>query len=345
VSGTTVRVSASIGIASAAQGGVNAAELLRQADVALYAAKRAGRRRSQLFTEDLAAQHHRRKLLETSLRDALAGAGGLRLAYQPKLELRGGRLVGFEALARWDHPQLGPVAPDVFVPIAEETGLIGALDRWVVGEAVRQIAAWEEGGMGADLSVAVNLSAAQLVHGDIVAATLEAIEAAGIAPSRLKVEVTESVLLRDVDRATLTLARFRAHGIGVAIDDFGTGFSSLSYLVRLPFDELKIDRSLVLAMGDSMAALAVVRSVIDLARSLGAVVVAEGIETREQLAALQELGCDQGQGYLLGRPGGPDRALDVVRRTDARFWGGGLAPAPARPAAGPEVLGAVALGA
>jgi EAL domain-containing protein (putative c-di-GMP-specific phosphodiesterase class I) len=182
------------------------------------------------------------------------------------------------------------------------------------------------------------LSAAQLVYGDVVTATLAAIETAGVAPSRLKVEVTESILMRDADRAAEILTQFRQAGIGVAIDDFGTGFSSLSYLVRLPFDELKIDRSFVLAMCDSAAALAVVRSVMDLAKSLGAIVVAEGIETAEQLDLLRGLGCDQGQGYLLGRPGSPAEAAEVVHRAETAF------EATCVVAARPERLGGAQLG-
>lgn len=343
VAGTTVQMSASIGIAVAPEDGSLAADLLRHADVALYAAKRSGRRRAQLFTGELAAQHQHRKLLEVSLRQALAGEPGLRLDYQPKRALEDGELVGFEALLRWDHPRFGPLAPAVFVPTAEETGLIGALGAWVIEETLHQIARWDKEGIGAGLSVAVNLSAAQLVYGDVVTATLAAIEAAGVAPSRLKVEVTESILMRDAARAAEILTQFRQAGIGVAIDDFGTGFSSLSYLVRLPFDELKIDRSFVLAMCDSAAALAVVRSVMDLAKSLGALVVAEGIETAEQLDLLRGLGCDQGQGYLLGRPGSPDEAARVMQRARGAFEAGSVVAA--RPEGSGEArLGVCALG-
>lgn len=312
-----VHVSVSLGLALTNSDASTTADLLRHAEIALANAKSKGRGRIASFTASLAAQHMHRKRLETDLHAALANGAELRLEYQPKFELPTRHLTGFEALLRWDHPQLGPISPSVFVPIAEEIGLIGRLGSWVIAETARQIAEWERQGLGAWLKFAVNLSAAQFIHGDIVSSTITILNAAGVRPDRLSIEITESILMRDVVRATEALKRFREHGIGVAIDDFGTGFSSLSYLVQFPFDELKIDRNFVRTMLHSPAARAVVRSVIDLARSLEATVVAEGIENERQLAALRDMGCRLGQGFFLSEPLRPAEAALLMENCRA----------------------------
>lgn len=302
INDNVVHISASLGLAMTHRESSTTADLLRNAAIALASAKSKGRGRIASFTASLAAQHTHRKRLEADLHGALANGTELRLEYQPKFELSMRQLTGFETLLRWDHPQLGPISPSVFVPIAEEIGLIGRLGSWVITEAARQIAEWEGRGLASWLKFAVNLSAAQFIHGDIVSSTIGILRTAGVRPDRLSIEITESILMRDVVRASDALKRFREHGIGVSIDDFGTGFSSLSYLVQFPFDELKIDRHFVRTMLHSPAARAVVRSVIDLARSLEATVVAEGIENERQLIALHDMGCRLGQGFFLSEP-------------------------------------------
>ncbi len=299
--GQSVVIGASVGIAlsgGAPDGGNGTAadEMLRTADLALYRAKAAGRGAWRLFEPGMDAEAQARRALEAGLRLALAG-GEFEVFYQPLVETGTRALAGFEALLRWNHPVRGMVPPAEFVPVAEEIGLIGAIGAWVLERACADAASWP-----AHLTVAVNLSPAQFLDGDLVRGVERALAGAGLPASRLELEITESVLLRD-NHATLgILHRLRGMGARIAMDDFGTGYSSLSYLRRFPFDGIKIDQSFVRNLGSEKGGVEIIRAVVGLGHALGMRVLAEGVETAEQLAVLRDEGCDKVQGYLLGRP-------------------------------------------
>jgi EAL domain-containing protein (putative c-di-GMP-specific phosphodiesterase class I) len=240
--------------------------------------------------------------LETDLRRALEREE-LRICYQPIVALQTGHLAGFEALLRWDHPEHGPVAPETFIPLAEETGLIVPMGAWVLREAARQLVGWQQ--RDASLTVTVNLSVRQLTHAGLTGEVAAALQETGLPPAALKLEITESILLEDAEAAAAVLHQLKALGVQIYIDDFGTGYSSLGYLHRLPFDALKIDRSFVIDTGTGYNR-QLVRTIVALAHGLGVAVVAEGIETAEALAELKDLQCEFGQGFLFAQ------ALDVA---------------------------------
>ena len=301
VEGRTMVVEASIGVALSGPGRERPADLLRDADLALYRAKVSGKARSALFEPGLEAAAMRRLDLENDLRLALA-AGEFRLFYQPIVDLVSDGLVGWEALVRWHHPERGLIPPSEFIPVAEETGLIVPLGRWVLEEACRQARLWQPAASGTPLIMNVNLSGRQFQQPSLVADVNEALDAAGLDPRSLKLEITESVVMQDVDAASAILAALSEVGVRIAIDDFGTGYSSLAYLKRFPIETLKIDRSFVSGIVNDPHDAAIVRGVVALAKSLGLTVTAEGIETIAQQRQLVEVGCDLGQGYLFGRP-------------------------------------------
>jgi diguanylate cyclase (GGDEF)-like protein len=305
-----VRVGTSVGIARA-RGGEEADALLRHADLAMYTAKRDGRGRFALFEPAMHAAAVERLELDADLRASLerleaapsrASDGGdghdFHLVYQPVVELATGRVVAAEALLRWRHAQRGLVPPAVFIPVAEETGLIGSLGRWVLEAACRQAAAWGDRGP----VVSVNLSGRQLDDPALVAGVEGALAAAGLAPRRLTLEITESVVMRRTDATLERLRALKALGVRLAIDDFGTGYSSLSYLQRFPVDVLKIDKSFVDGVASEAHDAALARTIVALGTTLGLRTVAEGIETEDQQAALLALGCTYGQGYFFARP-------------------------------------------
>jgi EAL domain-containing protein (putative c-di-GMP-specific phosphodiesterase class I) len=227
--------------------------------------------------------------------------GELFLQYQPKIDLVGAALAGYEALLRWRHPEHGVVPPEEFVPILEETGLIVPIGEWIVRTAVKQMAAWHATGL-AHIPVAVNLSARQFLQDDVVALVEELLEEAGIAPHLLELELTESLSMADPERSLAIMHRLRALGVTLSIDDFGTGYSSFAYLKRLPIDKLKIDKSFVHDMVHSEDARAIVQAIVAMAHRMHLRVVAEGVESAAQALALRELGCDQAQGYYYARP-------------------------------------------
>src|SRR4051794_29857443 len=298
--GHELHVAASIGVALFPGDGRDADGLLKAADLALYRAKQEGRGRFRFFEAAMDAEARRRRRVERELRQAL-GRGELTLVYQPQLDLATGRIEGVEALARWDHPERGPVPPGEFVPVAEASGLIMPLGAWVLREACRQAAAWRREGLA--LTMAVNVSPAQLRHPDGLEAVGEALRASGLEPGVLGLEITEGVLMETFGRAADEVLRgLAARGVGLAIDDFGTGYSSLAYLRRLPARRIKVDRSFVRGIGADPEDEAVVRAIVTLGHALGKAVVAEGVETEVQLAFLRELGCDAAQGFLLARP-------------------------------------------
>ncbi|HEX9969911.1 MAG TPA: GGDEF domain-containing phosphodiesterase, partial [Acidimicrobiales bacterium] len=276
-------------------------ETLQRADLAMYAAKASHPGQVEIFVPSLHQQVVERYELENDLKSAIR-RGELVLHYQPVVELESGVMVGVEALVRWQHPERGLLGPDQFIPIAEESGVVGELGLWVLGEATAQVLRWDacEGGRG--LHVAVNLSARQLVDPGLAHDVDRCLREIGIPPSRVTLEVTESALLENADERIARLHELTALGITLAIDDFGTGYSSLSYLRRLPADILKIDRSFVSGIASEPQEWALASAVVRLATSVGKQTLAEGIERPEQLAHLMALGCRLGQGYLFSRP-------------------------------------------
>jgi diguanylate cyclase (GGDEF)-like protein len=282
-----------------------AGALLRNADLAMYLAKAQGKNRLVVYADGMAEAARRRADLSRDLADA-AVSGQLEVHYQPVVKLADGRVSGFEALVRWQHPERGLVPPAEFIPLAEETGAICGIGRWVLREATRQGAAWSASS-GVPLRIAVNLSPRQFQDGDVTADVLSALEDSGLPADQLTLEVTEGVLVRDLDAVVAELESLRSLGIRIAIDDFGTGFAGLSYLRHLPADVIKIDRSFVSDLPASRSATTLIASIVELARTLGLDVVAEGVETEEQRHALAELNCARAQGYLFARPEPADR--------------------------------------
>jgi diguanylate cyclase (GGDEF)-like protein/PAS domain S-box-containing protein len=294
------QVTGSIGISLYPTDGTDAATVLKHAEAAMYLAKNKGKNNVQFYTAELANMAATRFEMESALRHALL-RDELVLHFQPKVDMRTGRVHGLEALVRWLHPTRGLVPPGEFIPLAEELGLIVPIGRWVIREACRQIREWRDNGAAA-LPVAVNLSARQFADNNLIRDISEALTAYGVAPYEFEVELTESVLMVDPERANDVLQQLHAMGVRISIDDFGTGYSSLSYLKRFPADTVKIDRSFICGLPGDGDDTAITQAVIAMAHTLGLRVVAEGVETNAQLALLRELGCDEAQGYLLGRP-------------------------------------------
>ncbi|MGY2052054.1 bifunctional diguanylate cyclase/phosphodiesterase [Methylobacterium sp. JK268] len=294
--GQQVAIGTSLGIATTGHAAPHPDALLRSADVALYQAKAAGRGTWRFFDPAMDAEIQRRHRLAADLRRAL-DEGQFELHYQPLVEAKGSALRGFEALLRWRHPDQGLVSPAEFIPIAEEIGLIRPLGAWVLARACADAASWP-----APVKVAVNLSPVQFSGGTLVEDVRAALLASGLDRGRLELEITESVLLQDNEATLAVLHALRALGARIAMDDFGTGYSSLSYLRSFPFDKIKIDQSFVRSLAAEAGSVAIVRAVIGLGRALGMSVLAEGVETPEQLAILRQEGCDEVQGYLFSRP-------------------------------------------
>jgi diguanylate cyclase (GGDEF)-like protein/PAS domain S-box-containing protein len=286
-------------------------ELLRRADLAMYQAKSAGRNTMRFFDPDMQAAISARILLETELRSALR-LGQFLLHYQPQVNAAG-RPTGAEALVRWNHPQRGMVPPCNFIPLAEETGLILALGSWVLETACLELANWARDTALAGLNLAVNVSARQFRQSGFVADVLDIVHRTGANPHRLKLELTESLLIDDVEQTILTMSQLKAHGVGFSLDDFGIGYSSLSYLKRLPLDQLKIDQSFVRDILTDPNDEAIAGTIVALGNSLGLAVIAEGVETVEQKTRLAELGCFSYQGYYFSRPVPADAFIAFVR--------------------------------
>ena len=300
VQGHELHITASIGVSVYPADGVAPEQLLRCADVALYRAKDAGRNRLELYNPTMNARIVQEMALESELRRAVEQQQ-FDLVYQPQVDLESGRVVGIEALLRWHHPERGVVPPDQFMPLAEDSGLIHRLGMWVLRTACLQHRAWREAGLPR-LRLAVNMSARQLQNRELGRRIQEILIETGVAPDCLDLEITESVLLQEGDRTAGMLDSLAAMGVGLALDDFGTGYSSLSCLKRYPIRRLKLDPSSVRDISTSEGDAALARAVIAMAHGLGVSVIAEGIETTDQLSMLGSYGCDEGQGYLLGRP-------------------------------------------
>ncbi|GAB3355704.1 putative bifunctional diguanylate cyclase/phosphodiesterase [Modestobacter lapidis] len=299
--GGPVTVHGSVGVASSTDPDAETAgALLRDADLAMYLAKAQGGNRLVVYADGMAEAARRRAELQQDLGRATA-AGQLEVYYQPTVRLTDGATTGFEALVRWHHPERGTIPPTEFIPLAEESGVITEIGRWVLRQALGQAAEWSAA-TGTPLRMAVNLSPRQLMDDDVTTDVVAALAESGFPARQLTLEVTEGVLVQDIERVVAQLEALRALGVAIAIDDFGTGFSGLSYLRRLPADILKIDRSFVsdLAAGSSSATL--ISSIVELARTLGLAVVAEGVETEGQRAMLTDLRCGSAQGYLFARP-------------------------------------------
>ncbi len=318
LAGREVYTSASIGIAVSTPRRDRPDSLLRDADLALYRAKSSGKARYAVFDASMSAHAIERLELETDLRHAL-DRGEFRVYYQPIVSLVDGRVTGVEALVRWERPGYGLQAPAAFIGVAEETGLIVPLGQWVLEQACCQARVWQERYPSEPpLTVSVNLSPRQCQHPRLVADVARTLEATGLDPRTLTLEITESLVLQDTGVTAATLAALKALGVHLAIDDFGTGYASLSYLKRFPADMLKIDRSFVDGLGQDTQATAIVRSLVALARTLALDVTGEGIETATQRAALLELGCEQGQGYLFARPLPPAETDALLAQAVAR---------------------------
>ncbi|WP_066705740.1 putative bifunctional diguanylate cyclase/phosphodiesterase [Curvibacter delicatus] len=292
-------LSASVGISQAPIDGMEVDVLVRKADAAMYQAKADGRNRSHFYTNAMTAYAQERIQLEGLLRDAIT-SNELSVHFQPKVDVKSGRLLGAEALLRWDSRELGLIPPTRFIPLAEETGFIMELGFWILCETCRQIALWDEAGLHVPV-VSINLSVKQLERGNLPELLRTIMRETGITPERLELEITESVIMAMED-AFAMLADLRALGVRLALDDFGTGYSSLSYLRKLPVQTLKIDQGFIAGIGKNRSDEAIVQAMVDISRSLNLSSVAEGVETAEQFAFLRRLGCEQVQGFLFGKP-------------------------------------------
>ncbi len=295
IDGQRLRSGLSIGIAIFPADGIDVSTLVGNADAALYRAKTEGRGTFRFFEADMDKRLRERRALQNDLRSALVREE-LSLEYQPQATIDG-NVIGFEALLRWNHPTRGRVPPNHFIPLAEESGLIIEIGEWVLRTACREAASWPK-----PLQIAVNLSPIQFRHGDLVQLVHSILIETGLSPSRLELEITESVLIGDFARALSILRRLKAMGVRIAMDDFGTGYSSLSYLQSFPFDKIKIDQTFISNLENSAQSATIVRAVIGLARGLNLPVVAEGVESNDQLAFLANEACDRVQGFLIGRP-------------------------------------------
>ncbi len=294
--GHQVTTDASIGIALAPQDGSDLDQILKNADLAMYAAKAAGRRTHRFFESDMDAKVRARRILELDLRQAIVD-GGFEVYYQPCLDLQDDRITGCEALLRWRHPERGMISPAEFIPIAEEAGLINQLGEWVLTTACIEAATWPE-----DVRLAVNVSPVQFKSGTLALKVIASLAASGLAASRLELEITEAVLIRDDDAALAVLHQLRAIGVHIALDDFGTGYSSLSYLQRFPFDKIKIDRCFITDIDAPEGSASIVEAVVNIAAARRMTTTAEGVETEKQREILRALGCSEMQGYLFSPP-------------------------------------------
>jgi len=313
---TEIRIGVSIGCAFGPIDGATVDDLILKADLALYQAKDAGRGVARYFSSELQSEQEDRVRLESDLRSAIASKQ-FHLAFQPLINAQTQRLVGFEALIRWNHPQKGLVPPNVFIPVAEETGLMTAIGEWVIDEACRAVATWPE-----PITVAVNISPKQIIQPSLPNVVSEALARYRITGNRVELEVTEGVFLGDNGTTLDVLKRLRALGVGIALDDFGTGYSSIGYLNKAVFHKLKIDGSFVREAGSRPENVAIIQSIVQLAKSFRMSVTAEGVETAEDFQRMRDLGCDTIQGYLFGRPLSYERAHQMVLGLGAKRMAG-----------------------
>lgn len=312
VEGQTISINASIGIAYAPIDATDAQSLHSHADLALYRAKNDGRGRFCFFDQGMDEQVIETFRMKAELRSALQ-KGQLRLHYQPIASLETDEIIGFEALLRWNHPRLGEVSPAIFIPLAEETGLIIQIGEWVLREACREAARWKN-----DLKIAVNLSPVQFTEGNVVELVISALGSTGLDSSRLDIEITEGVLVKDTEGALRVLKALKALGVCISMDDFGTGYSSLSYFRQFPFDKVKIDQGFVQDMETNAQSRAIIRAIIGLAKGLDIAILAEGVETANQIELLKQEGCEQIQGFVISRPAPIEAFREVVDGDEKR---------------------------
>jgi len=313
---TEIRIGVSIGCAFGPIDGATVDDLILKADLALYQAKDAGRGVARYFSSELQSEQEDRVRLEADLRSAIASKQ-FHLVYQPLINAKTQRLIGFEALIRWNHPQRGFVPPNVFIPVAEETGLMAAIGEWVIDEACRAAATWPD-----PISVALNISPKQMIQAALPNLVSEALARHKLAGNRIELEVTEGVFLGDNGSTLDVLKRLRALGVGIALDDFGTGYSSIGYLNKAIFHKLKIDGSFVREAGSRPENVAIIQSIVQLAKSFRMSVTAEGVETAEDFERMRDLGCDTIQGYLFGKPLAYERANQMVQGLGAKRMAG-----------------------
>jgi diguanylate cyclase (GGDEF)-like protein/PAS domain S-box-containing protein len=306
IDNTEIRIGVSVGCAFGPIDGATVDDLILKADLALYQAKDAGRGVARYFSSELQSEQDDRVRLEADLRQAIAGKQ-FHLLFQPLVSAKTQKLTGFEALIRWNHPQRGMVPPPVFIPVAEESGLMGQIGEWVIEEACRAVATWPE-----PITVAINISPKQIVLPNLPNVVSQALSRNRLPGNRLELEVTEGVFLGDNNQTLDVLKRLRALGVGIALDDFGTGYSSIGYLNKAVFHKLKIDGSFVREAGTRPENIAIIQSIVQLAKSFRMNVTAEGVETAEDFERMRELGCDTIQGYLFGRPLSYERANQMV---------------------------------
>jgi diguanylate cyclase (GGDEF)-like protein len=311
LSGHECHTTASIGIAMYPDDGTDVHTLTKNADMAMYLAKEDGKNDFRFFTKEVKMQSIERLMLETALRHALE-RNQFSLQYQPKVDLATRQITGVEALLRWAHPERGMLPPAQFIPLAEETGLIVPIGRWVLREACVQNMAWQRRGLR-PVSMAVNLSPRQFVDENLLNDIDEALAASGMSPVLLQLEVTEGMVMRNVPRAIKILDAIHNRGIRLAIDDFGTGYSSMSLMKQFPIDTIKIDRSFVRDLPDDSEDQAIAQAIISMGKALGMTVVAEGVETIGQEAFLRDHACDEMQGYLFSKPVSPAQLADLLR--------------------------------
>ena len=310
---TGALISASVGIALFPSDAEDAEHLMSYADTALYRAKQDGRGIYRYFEAKMGAEVRDRRLLEHDLRHAIS-RNQLRLVYQPQVNVEGGTVTGFEALLRWHHPERGAISPSVFIPIAEESGLILQIGEWVIRTACVEAASWTN-----PLSIAVNVSAVQLHNAHLHQMLVDVLVQTGLSPTRLEIEITESALIRDMTRALSTLRQVKALGVRIAMDDFGTGYSSLSNLRAFPFDKIKVDQSFIKSVDTNEQSAAIVRAVLGLGRGLNLPVLAEGVERVEELEFLRGEVCAEAQGYWVSRPDSIDTFRDVTHGTETNL--------------------------
>jgi diguanylate cyclase (GGDEF)-like protein len=316
ISGQECRVTASIGISLFPADGQDAQTLMKNADIAMYLAKEEGKNNFQFYSQEIKSRSHERMLLEKNLRRALE-LNEFSLHYQAKTDLKTGVIIGTEALLRWQNPELGSVSPAQFIPVAEEIGLIIPIGRWVLQQACAQNVAWQRQGLP-KLCMAVNLSPRQFNDPELIAAIVNTLRDTDMEPHLLELEITESMVMHNTDRAIRILQEIKEMGVRLAIDDFGTGYSSLAQLKRFPIDTLKVDRSFIRDIPNDAEDSAITEAIIAMGKTLGLTVVAEGVETEEQQNFLRRHACDQMQGYYFSKPIDAERFAELLKKNTAK---------------------------